>query len=179
VLVLVVGAGATWLLKPAPQAMAQPQMEFEISPPEGTSFGPVGIFPSAVVSPDGRQVVLVAGAKDGKRMLWLRPVASNSPRVLPGTENASAPFWSPDGRWVSFAAGGKLKRIGVDGGQPEFIADASIGVGTSNADGVTLFPGVGKPVYRVSAAGGTPAPALDLDTARGEVAQAGPVFLPV
>jgi Tol biopolymer transport system component/predicted Ser/Thr protein kinase len=178
VLALVVGAGAAWLLKPAPQAAAQPLMEFEISPPEGTSFGPVGIRASAAVSPDGRQVVLVAGAKDGKRMLWLRPVASNSPRVLPGTENASAPFWSPDGRWVSFAASGKLKRIGVDGGQPQFIADASIAGGTSNADGVTLFAGVGKPVYRVSAAGGTPAPVLDLDAARGELVQANPVFLP-
>lgn len=44
-------------------------MEFEISPPEGTSFGPVIQGTSAVVSPDGRLVVLVARAKDGTRML--------------------------------------------------------------------------------------------------------------
>ena len=166
---------APWRM-PAPTD--QPLVEFEIFPPEGTSFGPVGQRVSAAVSPDGRQVVLVASAKDGTRMLWLRPLASNSPRVLRGTENASQPFWSPDGRWVGFGAGGKLKRIGLDGGQPQIIVDTSLDFGTSNAGGVTLFTDVGKPVYRVSSAGGTSAPVFELDAARGEVAHNNPVFLP-
>jgi serine/threonine protein kinase len=174
-LTLVVALWAPWrILVP----VDQPLMEFEISPPEGTSFGPVHSSSSAAVSPDGRQVVLVARAKEGTRMLWLRPLASNSPRVLPGTENASEPFWSPDGRWVGFAAAGKLKRIGLDGGQPQSIADASGSLGTSNAGGVTLFSDVGKPLQRVGTAGGAPAPVFELDGSRGEVVQNAPQFLP-
>jgi eukaryotic-like serine/threonine-protein kinase len=156
----------------------QPLMEFEISPPEETSFGPVTPNVSAVVSPDGRQVVLVARAKDGTRMLWLRPLASNAPRVLPGTENALDASWSPDGRWVYFVAGGRLKRMSVDGGQPQVIAATSTGLRTSNAAGVMLFADAGKPVQRVATAGGTPTPVFELDAARGEVAQNGPHFLP-
>ena len=169
---------ALWAPWRVPALKDQPLMEFEISAPEGTSFGPVGTSASAVVSPDGRQVVLVARAKDGTRMLWLRPLASNSPRVLPGTENALHPSWSPDGRWVYFEASGKLKRMGLDGGRPQIIADTSLGLSTLNAGGVTLFADVGKAVQRVATAGGTPAPVFELDAARGEVAQNGPQFLP-
>ena len=174
-LTLVVARWAPWRM-PAPAE--QPLMAFEISPPEGTSFGPVGQSTSAVVSPDGRLVVIVAGAKDGPRMLWLRPLASNSPRVLPGTEGAARPFWSPDGRWVGFSAAGKLKRIALDGGQPQAIVDTNLGNGTSNAGGLTLFADVGKPVYRVSSAGGISAPVFELDGSRGEIAQNDPQFLP-
>jgi Tol biopolymer transport system component len=174
---LLVALGAAWRV---PATAEQPVMELEINAPEGTSFGPVRTTASAVVSPDGRQVVLVARAKDGTRMLWLRLLASASPpRLLPGSENASDPFWSPDGRWVSFTAGGKLKKMSVDGGQPQIIADASGGsLGTSNADGVTLFSAVGKPIQRVSAAGGVPSPVFELDASRGEIAHNGPQFLP-
>jgi serine/threonine protein kinase len=167
---LLVTLGATWRV---PAMAEQPLMEFEINPPEETSFGPVEQRPVAVVSPDGRQLVLVARGKDGTRMLWLRPLASKSPRVLPGTENATHPFWSPDGRWVSFIAGGTLKRIGVDGGRPQIIAGSSLRA-TTNADGVTLFSVVGKPTQRVSAAGGVPSPVFELDASRGEIAHNGP-----
>ena len=37
-------------------------------------------------------------------------------RVLPGTEDATFPFWSPDSRSVGFFADTKLKKIRVDGG---------------------------------------------------------------
>jgi serine/threonine protein kinase/Tol biopolymer transport system component len=174
---LLVTLGAAWRV---PATAEQLLMELEITPPEGTSFGPVGTRHSAVVSPDGRQVVLVALAKDGTRMLWLRPLASASPRPLLGTENAINPFWSPDGRSVSFTAGGKLKKMSVDSGQPQIIADSSggISIGTSNAGGVTLFSDSGKPIQRVSAAGGVPSPVFEFDASRGETAHNGPQFLP-
>ena len=109
---------AAWMLRRTPAPPAGPMTELEISPPAGTSFDPVGQGPAAAVSPDGSQVVLVARAKDNVPMLWVRPLASSTPRVLAGTEGASRPFWSPDGRSLGFAAGGKLKRVGLDGGPP-------------------------------------------------------------
>ena len=35
-------------------------------------------------------------------MLWVRALDSVESRVLPGTEGASYPFWSPDGRTLGF-----------------------------------------------------------------------------
>jgi eukaryotic-like serine/threonine-protein kinase len=42
---------------------------------------------------------------------------------LSGTEGASGPFFSPDGHWLGFAAGGKLNKISVDGGAVIPLAD--------------------------------------------------------
>ena len=36
----------------------------------------------------------------------------------PGTEDATNPFFSMDGRWVGFFSGGKLKKVSLDGGAP-------------------------------------------------------------
>jgi hypothetical protein len=36
-------------------------------------------------------------------------------RPLPETEDADCPFWSWDGSWIGFFAGGKLKTITASG----------------------------------------------------------------
>ena len=58
---------ATWLLKPAGEADA-PLIQFEISPPEGITFGSEW----HAISPDGTRMALEGTARDGTRMLWLR-----------------------------------------------------------------------------------------------------------
>src|SRR5688572_775888 len=45
-------------------------------------------------------------------------------RVIPATEGASVPFFSPDGRWLAFYADGRLQKVPVAGGVPLTIADA-------------------------------------------------------
>ena len=37
-------------------------------------------------------------------------------KPVPGTEGAVTPFFSPDGQWLGFFAGGKLKKVSVGGG---------------------------------------------------------------
>jgi Tol biopolymer transport system component len=37
---------------------------------------------------------------------------------IPGTEGAMGPFFSPDGEWIAFTAGGQLKKVPVHGGTP-------------------------------------------------------------
>src|SRR6266851_4686679 len=51
----------------------------------------------------------------------IRPLArglndAGEGRILPGTEDGSFPFSSPDSRSIGFFAGGKLKRIDIEGG---------------------------------------------------------------
>ena len=173
-LTLVAGFGAAWILKPASET---PLMSFEISAPEGTTFGPVGSAPAAVVSPDGTEVVLVARGHDGKAMLWLRPLGSNTARVIPGTEAAARPFWAADSRAIGFFASGKLKRVALDGGQPQVLGDAPAGNGSFTADGAVVFADFNRSL-QITAPGKPPATLFDLDRTRGEIAQSGPQVLP-
>ena len=53
--------------------------------------------PSLALSPDGTQIAFVAN-RDRAPVLWVRSLDAIENRVLPGTEGASFPFWSPDGR---------------------------------------------------------------------------------
>ena len=157
----------------------QPLMEFEITPPEGTSFGPPkGTFRPVAVSPDGRQLAMVAGTRDGKPMLWIRPLASNTPRAIAGTENAAHPFWSPDGKWVAFHASGKIMRVDVNGALPQVVGDTNRPGGAFNSDGVLLLTRNGQPLLRASSTSGSPAPVFTLDAARNETGQYDPIFLP-
>ena len=57
--------------------------------------------PNAILSPDGTRLVYVSKSK-----LFIRRLDQAKAAELPGTENAEAPFFSPDGRWLAFFAGG-------------------------------------------------------------------------
>jgi Tol biopolymer transport system component len=70
------------------------------------------------ISPDGRLVVYVAGSN---RALYLRPVDSLSGTLLPGTDQAGSPVFSPDGEWIAFStlgdrASGSVKKVPAGGG---------------------------------------------------------------
>ena len=157
-------------------------VEFTIAPPAGTSFGGptaggTGSAPQLAVSPDGRYVVFVAGARS-EFQLWLRPVASVEAKRLPGTEGSAFPFWSPDSNNIAFFAGGKLKRIAVAGGPPVTLADARAGRGGSwSRDNVIVFDqATGAGLFRVPSTGGVPTAVTTL--AGGEDAHRWPHFLP-
>jgi Tol biopolymer transport system component len=119
---------------------------------------------SIAVSPDGMSVVFSAGMEDDAR-LWLRPLNSVSAHPLVGTDRARFPFWSPDSRSVGFFADGKLKRIDIDTGSVQALADASMGRGGAwNQDGVILFtPSPASPVIRVSATSGAPSALMHVE----------------
>ena len=110
---------------------------------------------SFALSPDGRQLVFVASVENVSR-LWVRPLDQTTAQPLPGTDGASYPFWSPDGRALGFFADGRLKRLDVGGGVPRVLADAPSGRGGSwSPDGSIVFaPAVSGPLLRVSASGG-------------------------
>jgi serine/threonine-protein kinase len=59
---------------------------------------------SAILSPDGTRLVYVS-----KGRLFTRKLDQPKATELAGTDGATPPFFSPDGQWVAFFAGGKLK----------------------------------------------------------------------
>jgi serine/threonine protein kinase len=138
-----------------PQPASLPSLRFEI-PTAPTDD------PSVALSADGTQIAFVAN-RERTPMLWVRALDSAESRVLDGTEGASYPFWSPDGRTLGFFAGDKLRRIEVSGGKPIVITDVANGRGgTWNAEGTILFASVAfGPIMRVSSRGGSAEPATD------------------
>ena len=112
---------------------------------------------SFALSADGRQLAFVADSEGAPR-LWVRNLDQVTAQPLAGTEGASYPFWSPDGRAIGFFADRKLKRIDLGSGALQVLADAPSGRGgTWNRDGVLVFaPDVAAVLMRVMATGGTP-----------------------
>jgi len=134
------------------------------------------------ISPDGQDIAYTATV-NGKRQIWVRPIAAPEARALPGTDNADTPFWSPDGRSLAFMSSNKLLRIGLEGGSPQTLADVPFSArGSWGSDGTILFTATGTvvlggPLSRVAATGGAVTPMTQLDRPR-EVAHAYPLWLP-
>jgi serine/threonine protein kinase/Tol biopolymer transport system component len=133
------------------------------------------------LSPDGRTLAMVAYSTQANNyVLWTNEVGGRQTSSLDGTQGASYPFWSPDGRSIGFFADGKLKKVDVSGGQPQVLCDAPNGRGgTWNRDGVIVFtPDSLGGLSRVSSSGGSPVEITKPDTSRFETTHRWPVFLP-
>ena len=180
-LLLAAATAAVWLWPNNPEVPAQ--IQFEIPAPAGTTFQVAGlgiINMTPVLSHDGSAIIIPAIGTDGVRRLWLRRLDSATIELLPGTDNAFLPFWSPDDRSIAFFADGKLQRLEVAGGAPRNLCDAPFGLGgTWNPDDVIVFsPAAGLPLHRVSASGGVPSALTTLDKAQEHYSHRFPSFLP-
>lgn len=135
------------------------------------------------LAPDGRTLAMVAySAQANNYVLWTYEVGGRRTSLLDGTQGASYPFWSADGKFIGFFADGKLKKVDVAGGKAQVLCDAPNGRGgTWNRDGVIVFApdatGV-EGLFRVPSAGGSPVELTRPDTSRHEMSHRWPVFLP-
>ena len=136
---------------------------------------------SFAISPDGRHLAFSALDKDGQEKLWVRSIGSIAAHVLPGTESAVLPFWSPDSRTIAFFSGSELKRIDVAGGGVQSICRtstaASVG-GSWSGQNVILFARRGNGLFQVPASGGEPQRVTTINAGAGETSHEWPAFLP-
>jgi eukaryotic-like serine/threonine-protein kinase len=140
-----------------------------VLPPDGTRFNLIRDSGGSVaLSPDGTKLAFVAIEAKGTARIWVRPLGSLTAQALEGTEGATFPFWSPDGRSIAFFsdADRKLKRINLAGGLPIALCEAPFGRGGSwSQSGVIVFtPNTYEGLYKIPASGGTPEPVTHLDT---------------
>jgi Tol biopolymer transport system component len=131
-----------------------------------------------VLSPDGTRLAFVAVNDASGAQLWVRELASLTTEAIPGTVNASYPFWSADGRSVGFFADGKLKRVDLSTHQVIGICPAPAGRGGSwSASDVIVFsPDFQAGLEQVPAMGGAPTPVTT--RAAGQTTHRWPQFLP-
>src|SRR5262245_42224629 len=90
------------------------------------ALGPDAVLENVPValSPDGTRMVYVSRGSGGKTQLSMRVLDQPAATVLPGTQGASRPFFSPDGNWIGFWADGKLQKLSTSGGRAITLCDA-------------------------------------------------------
>jgi Tol biopolymer transport system component len=151
-------------------------LRLTFTPPENLAFDN-GQYDYVIVSPDGQKLVFTGRSADGKRQLYVRSLDAMEATVLPGTDDALAPFWSPDSRSLGFGSQGKLKRIDLAGGRPQTLCDADrLEGGTWSRNGVIVFaPLIPSGLFQIPATGGELKPVTKPDTGQGHRY---PYFLP-
>jgi len=178
-LAIVVSGAAIWgWMRPAP---AKQVVRYTLAIDSSEAMVPSTGWSGRVgISPDGSRLAYFGGPRS---QLLIRARNELHAIAVPGTEGATTPFFSPDGRQVGFLRNFIVQIASLDGGPPITVLDSLIGVsgaswGPDNfiyADAWRDFGGL----VRVEAkAGATPSWFTTLDTARGEIDHAWPDVLP-
>lgn len=110
-----------------------------------------------MLSPDGTRLAILVGLS-GSQAIAVRDLRSGETKKLLGTEGATFPFWSADGRQLGFFAGGMLKTISAAGGAVQIVCPAPQGRGGAWSErGVIVFtPDFTASIYKVAEEGGAP-----------------------
>ena len=131
------GALATLWTRRAPGATGERRSyRLQVVLPPGEKLA-VDFRPALALSPDG-SLLAYASERGGVARLYVRPLEETAAALLPGTEGASEPFFSPDGKWIGFFAEGKLKKVPSGGGTPATLCEATSGRGAAWLDDGTI-----------------------------------------
>ena len=163
-----------WLMSGA--AVSGAIAHVSVALPDGDELGILDYRPLAL-SEDGTHIAYV-GLREGKNRIYVRTMSEPTPNVLEGTEGAEGPFFSPDGQWLAFFAGARLKKITVGGASLQALADApSARGGTWGSDGYIYFaPTANGGIWRVASGGGPAREVTRKDAATGENSHRWPHF---
>jgi len=138
------------------------------------SPGLLQVSNQAAIAPDGSSVVF-SDSVGGTTQLFIKRRDASEPVAIPGTENALAPFFSPDGGWVGFQlVDGSLEKVPITGGGAVTVARGGGETYYAAAwleDGSIVFAGGRRSLLRVSAGGGR------VDTVLGDLPKDGNVAL--
>jgi DNA-binding winged helix-turn-helix (wHTH) protein/Tol biopolymer transport system component len=176
VICAVVAIAAVWQFARRGPAPGAPAAHFLVAPATGAAFD--GAAPAFAFSPDGALIAWSACDATGCQ-LYARAIDRIDAVPLPGTRGAKAPFFSPDGQWLGFFAGGRLMKVALAGGAPVAIADAPTPLGATWIGREIIFAGAPSGgLMRVPEGGGDARPATMPAEAAGEVRHAWPSVVP-
>jgi eukaryotic-like serine/threonine-protein kinase len=173
-----VGATAFTLSSRTPEGPAR-VVRFEITPREGQQLvSPLGT--RFAWSPDGEEYVYT-GSGAGTSLLWSRRLDALAAQPIRGSENATSPTYSPDGRQIAFVtlAPLTLSVVPRSGGQARVIVkDMLAGGGVAWSEDGLIYFDAGNGLARVSPDGSGYEMVMPLDTVMRETGVAWPRALP-
>jgi Tol biopolymer transport system component len=166
--------GLTRWLQPSQATTDARVAHLSVALPDSFEVGQANLLPIAL-SRDGTRLAYV-GNHDGKNQIFVRTLSEPEPKVLDGTDGGIAPFFSPDGQWVGFFAGSKLRKIAVGGAALQTLADAAFSRGGDwGTDGFIYYaPTNMGGIWRVPEGGGTPTEVTKREPERGEISHRWP-----
>ncbi|UCC45020.1 MAG: PD40 domain-containing protein, partial [Candidatus Zixiibacteriota bacterium] len=148
---------AVWALTRTLPSPARQVARLTLTLPESAPLASLSMGGALAVSPDGKRLVYVADLGNTTE-LHLREINRLQTRPLPGTRGARGSFFSPDGQWVGFFAGGELKKLYLDGGKPIVLCESNLAMDGSWGTDDTIFftPVWSGGLWKISADGGDP-----------------------
>jgi serine/threonine protein kinase/Tol biopolymer transport system component len=151
---------------------------FVLDAPDGSRFDRTTGAPAPAVSPDGLRLAFIA-PYEARPVIWIQTVGAMDARPLPGSEDASLPFWSPDGQFVGFNSRGRLKKLAVTGDRaPQDLCACAAMYGAAwSADDTIIIAGA-TGLVRVRAGRDESTQLTQLDAARNESSHQSPFLLP-
>jgi eukaryotic-like serine/threonine-protein kinase len=139
--VVVAAATGIFLWTGSAEPTPQPSTQLQIALPESVSLW-TGWGKKIAVSRDGARILFV-GERDAIRSIYVQELANPGATRVPGTEGASTPEFSFDGRWIHFGlvTGGKASnyKVPIKGGTPAMIVDSGSGNTAWTEDNHLLF----------------------------------------
>src|ERR1700704_5518993 len=151
-----------------------------LPPPADVGFDFTGDFSGPpAITPDGAAIAFCARNQKERDSIWVQSLNELKARKLEGTDGATFPFWSTDGKFVGFFADGHLKKVPAAGGPVTILADAPNPRGGAwNQDNVIIFePDYRESLWRISASGGTASRLTKMETGK-HTTHRWPQFLP-
>ena len=130
------------------------------------------------LAPDASELIFSSARLNEPSHLYRRSLADETVTLIPGTEGATSPFFSPDGQWLAFNQDRRLKKIPAGGGAPNDYGSSHQG-GSFGPDGTLIFnTGHGAGLVRVRGNGTTPEVLTTVNRAAGEAGHHWPHVLP-
>ena len=170
------GLALPWWRGPAPPPRVERfALALAATPPSTEPSGR-----NIAISPDGAKVVYTT-ALSSRFQLVVRAIDRVEGTVIPGTDRARDPFFSPDGRQIGYATLDELRRVAVDGGSSFKICRLSVvfsGASWGPDDSIVFAQAGGLGLFRVPADGGEPELIAAPDAAKGERNYLRPTILP-
>ena len=148
---------AVWVQRPQETTERRGPARVSIELPPAVAVYAIGRGSSVAISPDAQRIVYVAVAGDSTRLLT-RPLDGLESAPVPGTEGATNPFFSPDGRWIGFWSDRSLKKVPASGGVATTVVENAsyLGADWGADDTIVYSTAPDGEVWRVPSGGGTP-----------------------
>jgi serine/threonine protein kinase/Tol biopolymer transport system component len=145
-------AVSVWSSWRADKPIARPLVRLDVDLGADVALpAPTKAGSNVAISPDGTRLAYASGSPT---RLFIRRLDQSKAVELAGTQGANLLFFSPDGQWVGFVAGGRANKISVEGGAVIPLADVTNINSVSWSEDGSIFIGASRTVVRVPPGGG-------------------------